>query len=74
MAMASILPRGWNCSPSRVGFCVSSIVNESVGNRIDVRFQDGGEISVRNIDRPIRVWTMFPQRDNPHRCPRIKYR
>ena len=29
------------------GICVSSIVNESVGNRIDVRFQDGGEISVK---------------------------
>jgi adenylate cyclase len=38
------------------GICVSSIVNESVGNRIDVRFQDGGDISVKNIDRPIRVW------------------
>ena len=37
------------------GICVSSIVNESVGNRIDVRFQDSGEISVKNIDRPIRV-------------------
>jgi adenylate cyclase len=38
------------------GICVSSIVNESVGNRIDVRFEDSGEISVKNIDRPIRVW------------------
>ena len=38
------------------GICVSSIVHESVGNRIDVRFQDGGDISVKNIDRPIRVW------------------
>ena len=36
-------------------FCVSSIVHESVGNRIDVRFQDGGDVSVKNIDRPIRV-------------------
>jgi adenylate cyclase len=42
------------------GICVSSIVNESVGNRIDVRFQDGGEISVKNIDRPIRVWKWHP--------------
>jgi adenylate cyclase len=38
------------------GICISSIVNESVGNRIDVRFQDGGEIAVKNIDRPIRIW------------------
>ncbi len=42
------------------GICVSSIVNESVGNRIDVRFLDGGDISVKNIDRPIRVWKWHP--------------
>ena len=42
------------------GICVSSIVNESVGNRIDVRFQDAGEITVKNIDRPIRVWKWHP--------------
>ncbi len=42
------------------GICVSSIVNESIGNRIDVRFQDGGDISVKNIDRPIRVWMWQP--------------
>src|SRR5271169_2851573 len=42
------------------GICVSSIVNESVGNRIDARFQDGGDVSVKNIDRPIRVWKWHP--------------
>src|SRR5271167_89565 len=42
------------------GICVSSIVNESIGNRIDVRFQDGGDISVKNIDRPLRVWKWHP--------------
>jgi len=47
------------------GICVSSIVNESVGNRIDVRFQDGGEISVKNIDRPIRVWKWHPNATTP---------
>ena len=47
------------------GICVSSIVNESVGNRIDVRFQDGGEISVKNIDRPIRVWKRHPSATTP---------
>ena len=44
------------------GVCVSSIVHESVGNRIDVRFQDGGDISVKNIDRPIRVWKWHPEK------------
>jgi adenylate cyclase len=42
------------------GICVSSIVNESIGNRIDVRFRDGGDISVKNTDRPIRVWKWHP--------------
>jgi adenylate cyclase len=42
------------------GICVSSIVNESIGNRIDVRFRDAGEIAVKNIDRPIRVWKWHP--------------
>jgi adenylate cyclase len=42
------------------GICVSSIVNESIGNRIEVRFQDGGDITVKNIDRPIRVWKWHP--------------
>src|SRR5271167_3767250 len=42
------------------GVCVSSIVNESVGNRIDVRFSDSGEINVKNIDRPIRIWKWHP--------------
>jgi adenylate cyclase len=42
------------------GICVSSVVHESVGNRIDAHFQDGGNINVKNIDRPIRVWTWHP--------------
>jgi adenylate cyclase len=42
------------------GICVSSIVNESVGNRIDVHFEDGGEVRVKNIDRPIRIWKWHP--------------
>jgi adenylate cyclase len=42
------------------GVCVSSIVNESIGNRIDVKFTDAGDITVKNIDRPIRVWKWHP--------------
>jgi adenylate cyclase len=47
------------------GICVSSIVNESIGNRIDVRFQDGGQINVKNIDRPIRIWRWRPDAQAP---------
>jgi adenylate cyclase len=42
------------------GICVSSIVNESIDNRIDVRFQDAGDITVKNINRPIRIWKWHP--------------
>ncbi len=45
------------------GVCVSSIVNESVGNRVDAAFRDGGEVTVKNIDRPIRVWKWNPDSD-----------
>jgi adenylate cyclase len=42
------------------GICISSIVNESVGSRTEVIFTDGGEVQVKNIDRPIRVWHWHP--------------
>jgi adenylate cyclase len=47
------------------GICISSIVNESIGNRIDVGFRDGGQINVKNIDRPIRIWHWNPGTPNP---------
>jgi adenylate cyclase len=46
------------------GVCVASIVNESVGGRVDVAFRDGGEVRVKNIDRPIRVWKWHPDSDS----------
>ncbi|MEX0852011.1 MAG: adenylate/guanylate cyclase domain-containing protein [Bauldia sp.] len=52
------------------GVCVSAIVNESVGTRIDVSFKDGGEVSVKNIDRPIRIWKWHPgSAPAPQRAP-----
>ena len=42
------------------GVCVSGIVNESVGNRVDAAFTDCGEVEVKNIARPIRVWKWRP--------------
>ena len=55
------------------GICVSSIVNESVGNRIDVRFRDSGDINVKNIDRPMRIWKWQPTATIPH-CRPIRCR
>jgi adenylate cyclase len=45
------------------GICVASIVNESIGSRVEITFSDGGEVTVKNIDRPIRVWKWHPDRD-----------
>jgi adenylate cyclase len=47
------------------GICISSIVNESVGSRTQVVFEDGGEVQVKNIDRPIRVWHWHPGASSP---------
>jgi adenylate cyclase len=49
------------------GICVSSIVNESVGDRAEVVFSDGGEVNVKNFDRAVRVWHWHPdQAPSPH--------
>jgi adenylate cyclase len=50
------------------GLCISSIVHESIGNRIDVEFSDAGLHEFKNMDRPIHVfrWPVFsgdPLRD-----------
>ena len=42
------------------GICIASIVNENILGRIDVPFTDAGEVGVKNIDRPIRVWKWRP--------------
>jgi adenylate cyclase len=45
------------------GVCISGIVNESVGNRVDASFKDGGEVAVKNIARPIRIWKWLPDNE-----------
>jgi len=42
------------------GVCISSVVNESIRNRPGAAFVDGGEVTVKNIARPIRVWHWHP--------------
>ena len=51
------------------GICVASIVNESIGGRIDVNFTDAGEVEVKNINRPIRVWKWHPRNGNTAATP-----
>jgi adenylate cyclase len=42
------------------GVCISSVVNESVRSRSGSMFVDGGEVTVKNIARPIHVWHWHP--------------
>jgi len=45
------------------GVCVSSIVNESIGTRLDVTFSDGGSVTIKNIDEPVRIWKWHPNEE-----------
>jgi adenylate cyclase len=38
------------------GICIASIVQESIGNRVEADFADAGEHEVKGLPRPIRVW------------------
>ena len=38
------------------GVCISSSVRDSVGNRLDLAFKDMGEQTLKNIERPVRVY------------------
>ncbi|MEE9590474.1 MAG: adenylate/guanylate cyclase domain-containing protein [Hyphomicrobiaceae bacterium] len=38
------------------GICISSVVQESVGNRVEAKFADAGEHEVKGLPVPIRVW------------------
>jgi adenylate cyclase len=42
------------------GICVSNRVHDDIGEKIDVRFTDRGQRSLKNIERPIRVWSWSP--------------
>jgi adenylate cyclase len=38
------------------GICIASMVQESVGNRVEAEFADAGEHEVKGIERPVRVY------------------
>jgi TolB-like protein/cytochrome c-type biogenesis protein CcmH/NrfG len=42
------------------GICISGSVHEQVRDRTDLAFEDLGEKTVKNIDRPVRVWQWLP--------------
>src|SRR4029079_2817453 len=40
------------------GLAVSAMVRDNVGNRLDCIFEDMGEQTLKNIDRPVRVYNV----------------
>jgi adenylate cyclase len=42
------------------GVCVSGRVQEDLAGKLDVELYDGGEQSLKNIARPVRVWRWSP--------------
>ena len=40
------------------GIAVSAAVRDNVGNRLDLRFEDMGEQTLKNIDRPVRAYSV----------------
>ena len=42
------------------GVCISQTVLEHVRDRVDVQFDDLGDVEVKNIARPVRVWRWHP--------------
>lgn len=51
------------------GICISSVVQESVGGRLGIAFSDGGSVSVKNIDRPLRVFHWHPKDERDRERP-----
>lgn len=47
------------CEPG--GLCISQAVHEQVRDRLSVAFDDRGEQTVKNIARPVRVFSLTPQ-------------
>ena len=43
------------------GICVSRVVRDQVRDKLDIGFEDLGEQSVKNIARPVRVYTWRPE-------------
>ena len=43
------------------GICVSGTVRDHIGDRLPYAFEDMGEQSVKNIARPVRVYTFRPE-------------
>ncbi|HJT80118.1 MAG TPA: adenylate/guanylate cyclase domain-containing protein [Chthoniobacterales bacterium] len=46
------------------GIAISHSVRDHVGNRLDLTFEDMGDQSLKNIERPVRVYRVLPNASN----------
>ena len=60
MVMASTLPRGWSRWPNLAASVFPRSSMKASAIALTSALQDGGEIRVKNIDRPIRIWKWHP--------------
>ncbi|HSM39438.1 MAG TPA: adenylate/guanylate cyclase domain-containing protein, partial [Afifellaceae bacterium] len=49
------------CNPDSV--CISDATLQQVRGRILPKFEDGGEVALKNISEPVRVWRWLPHDD-----------
>lgn len=47
------------------GLAVSAMVHESIGNRLDLAFEDMGDQHLKNIAKPVRVYRLSPMSKRP---------
>ena len=51
------------------GICISARVHDHVGQNTDIRFDDLGEIAVKNIATPVHVFQIEPEPEPKHSTP-----
>jgi adenylate cyclase len=47
------------------GIAVSAVVRDQIGNRLDLQFEDMGEQTLKNIERPVRAFRVSPRGPEP---------
>jgi len=53
------------------GICISSKVHDEINGRIDLAFQDIGELQLKNISRPVRVYRVCVDNTGPAGAPAL---
>jgi adenylate cyclase len=48
------------------GIAISATVRDHIGNRLDLTFEDMGEQALKNIERPVRVFSILPGGPSSH--------